>query len=298
VEAGQRAVVVGEAVARAAGPGSRPAGPRFLIGTQGWNYDAWSGVFYPRGTRSVDRLELYSRVFDTVEVDSTFYAMPPAERFRSWYERTPAGFVFTAKLPRDITHDARLVDAEGMLLEFCDRAALLQEKLGALLVQLPPDMSPRERPAVERFLGALPRELDFAIEFRDAGWFDERTFELLVRLDLCLAVSVGPWLHAERALEVARVAPGRFGYLRWMGAPRHQHLDAALVRERNEALAAWAELMRGAATDVVYGYFNNDYQGHSPDAARRLLALLGVDAGDPALLHEQGDLFGGGTAQP
>jgi uncharacterized protein YecE (DUF72 family) len=290
--------VVGSAVAGTPGAVSRPAGPRFRVGTQGWNYDAWNGVFYPRGARSADRLELYSRVFDTVEVDSTFYAMPPAERFRSWYERTPAGFVFTAKLPHDITHDARLVNAEGMLLEFCDRAALLQEKLGALLVQLPPDMSPRERPAVERFLGALPRELDFAVEFRDAAWFDERTFDLLARLELCLAVSVGPWLQAERALEIARVAPGRFGYLRWMGAPRRQHLHATLVRERNAALAEWAELMRGAATDVIYGYFNNDYQGHSPDAARRLLALLGVEAGDPSLLHEQGDLFGGGTVQP
>jgi uncharacterized protein YecE (DUF72 family) len=276
----------------------RAAGPRFLVGTQGWNYDTWNGTFYPRGTRSALRLELYSRVFDTVEIDSTFYAMPPAERFRSWYDRTPAGFIFTAKLPRDITHDARLVNVEGMLLEFCDRAVLLQEKLGALLVQLPPDMTTRERPAVERFLGALPRELDFAVEFRHATWYDERTFDLLARLELCMAVSVGPWLQSPQALDIARVAPGRFGYLRWMGAPRHQRLDAALVEQRNAALVEWAAHMRGAATDVVYGYFNNDYQGHSPDAARRLLSLLGIDAGDPALLHEQQDLFCGGAPQP
>src|SRR5690606_25866059 len=121
----------------------------------------WSGVFYPHGTRSGDRLEVYSRLFDSVEVDSTFYAMPPPGRFRSWYERTPPGFTFTAKLPREITHDARLVDVDPLLIEFCDRAAELEEKLGPLLIQLPPDMTVRERPAVEAFVRSLPRELDF-----------------------------------------------------------------------------------------------------------------------------------------
>jgi uncharacterized protein YecE (DUF72 family) len=272
------------------------AGRRFLVGTQGWNYDAWAGVFYPHGQRSGDRLEMYSRLFDTVEIDSTFYAMPPAERFRSWRERTPPGFTFTVKLPRDITHDARLVGAEVMLLEFCERASMLQDKLGALLVQLPPSMGVAERPAVEAFLGALPRELDFAVEFRDAAWFDDRTFDLLSRLDLTLAVSVGPWLNSAQALDVARRAPGSFQYFRWMGAPRHQQLNAALVAGRDAELAAWAELILGGDAPAVYAYFNNDYQGHSPDSARRLLTLLGVTPGDPTMLQEQRDLFGGSTA--
>jgi uncharacterized protein YecE (DUF72 family) len=265
---------------------------RRLIGTQGWNYDAWAGVFYPRGAASGDRLELYSRIFDTVEIDSTFYAAPPAERFRSWYERTPPGFTFTAKLPRDITHDARLVGTDAPLHDFCDRAVALQEKLGALLVQLPPDMTPRERPAVERFLGGLPRELDFAVEFRDAGWFDERTMDLLQRLGLTLAVSVGPWLDSARARTLAAAAPGRFLYLRWMGAPRRQQLNATLVQERTSELARWAELIRSSTAELVYGYFNNDYLGHSPESARSLLALLGVEVADPGGLEPQGDLFG------
>jgi uncharacterized protein YecE (DUF72 family) len=244
--------------------------------------------------RAGDRLEQYSRVFDTVEVDSTFYAMPPAGRFRSWYERTPPGFRFTAKLPRDITHDARLVGVDELLLEFCDRAAELEEKLGPLLVQLPPDMTVRERPAVDAFVRSLPRELDFAIEFRDADWFDERTLDLLRQLDLTLAVSVGPWLTSEAALKVAGAAPGRFQYLRWMGSPRHQELNGAMIAGRDTDLERWAEQILDAVTGrpTVYAYFNNDYQGHSPDSARRLQALLGVEPGDPDELREQQDLFG------
>jgi uncharacterized protein YecE (DUF72 family) len=265
---------------------------QFRIGTQGWNYDGWNGVFYPRGTSSTDRLELYSRVFDTVEIDSTFYAMPPAERFRSWYERTPPGFAFTVKLPRDITHDLRLVGTDALLHDFCERASELREKLGALLVQLPPDMTVRERPALERFVRGLPREIEFAVEFRDAGWFDARTSDLLASLGLTMAVSVGPWLDSARALDIAAHAPGAFQYLRWMGAPRHQQLTPELVDSRRDDLRAWAARILSRDAPVVYAYFNNDYQGHSPTSARMLQAALGLEPADPSVLREQQDLFG------
>ena len=267
--------------------------PRYRIGTQGWNYDEWTGWFYPPGTKSNDRLELYSRVFDTVEVDSTFYAMPPAERFRSWYERTPAGFVFTLKLPRDITHDARLVGADDVLLEFCNRSALLEEKLGPLLVQLPPDMTIREWDNVEQFVRALPAELEFAIEFRHATWFVERTDDLLRRYDLTLAASVGPWLTSQQALRVAADAPGRFQYLRWMGSPRRQQLTADIVRERDADLEEWARavLYRGGEKPLTYAYFNNDYQGHSPESARRLQTLLGIEPIGVSVMQDQQELF-------
>lgn len=263
----------------------------FHVGTQGWNYDAWSGAFYPPRTPSGARLELYSRVFDSVEIDSTFYAAPPPERFHSWYERTPAGFTFTVKLPRDITHDARLRAAEAMLLDFCDSAAGLREKLGPILVQLPPDMGIDEWRNVAEFVPLLPKELDFAIEFRDVAWFTERTYDLLRTWQVAMAVSVGPWATSQQALRAAIDAPGTFGYYRWMASPRHQPLTPALVAERDAELAAWAELILGTDHPVVYAYFNNDYQGHSPESARRLQKLLGLEPGDPAMLREQGELF-------
>jgi uncharacterized protein YecE (DUF72 family) len=294
MEAGQRTGVVVAQLTTSHDAADLTAGrmTRYRIGTQGWNYDEWGGVFYPRGVRGVDRLELYSRVFDTVEIDSTFYAMPPAERFLSWYERTPPGFTFTTKLPRDITHDARLVGADEPFLEFCDRAAGLREKLGPLLIQLPPDMGVSEWPAVESFVKSLPRELEFAIEFRDAAWFSDRTFDLLHTWSVALAVSVGPWLQGADALRVAAVAPGSFQYLRWMGSPRRQRLTAPLLAERDAQLAEWASTIRRADQPVVYGYFNNDYQGHSPDSAQRLQRLLGVEPADASLTHDQRDLFG------
>lgn len=266
---------------------------RFRVGTQGWNYDFWNGTFYPAGMKSADRLELYSRVFDTVEIDSTFYAMPPVERFRSWHERTPADFVFTAKLPRDITHDARLMGADHILHEFCDRAAALQEKLGPLLIQLPPDLTPRERAAVERFVGILPADFQFAIEFRDARWFDDRTLDLLRTHDVALALSVGPWLSTGEALPLAVRAPGTFQYIRWMGAPRRQELTTSLISERDDDLSQWARTILDAAVGrpTVYAYFNNDYQGHSPESARRLQKLLGLEPTRPEEVREQGELF-------
>jgi uncharacterized protein YecE (DUF72 family) len=264
----------------------------YRIGTQGWNYAEWNGVFYPAGVGSADRLELYSRAFDSVEIDSTFYGMPPAERFRSWYDRTPAGFLFTVKLPRDITHDARLVGVDDLLLDFCDRASGLREKLGPLLIQLPPDLGVGERAAVEAFLPTLPAELEFAIEFRDPAWFDKRTFDLLHTWSVALAVSTGPWLPAGEAMRIARDAPGSYMYLRWMASPRHQPLTGEIVAQRDHDLAQWAELIRFRDPPVLYAYFNNDYQGHSPESARRLQRVLGLEPRDVAAVREQGDLFG------
>lgn len=261
------------------------------MGTQGWSYTEWVGRFYPPGTRAGDRLELYSRAFDIVEVDSTFYGPPPPDRFDSWRQHTPDHFTFTVKMPGEVTHQARLRD-DRLALRFCDDVRRLGPKLGAILIQLPPDFGPRERQAVTSFLPRLPVDLPFAIEFRDRRWMEPATWRLLGELGMTLAVSVGPWLGERDARAVVAEVPGSLLYLRWLGTPRRQADLTDLVAERDAELSAWAERIRSLPFEDVYAFFNNDYQGHGPASARRLQALLGQDPAGSPDAGSQLELFG------
>ena len=261
------------------------------VGTQGWSYDHWVGTFYPPGTRSRDWLAHYARAFDVVEVDSTFYAFPPPERYERWREETPDGFTFTLKMPGEVTHELGLRDPR-LALRFCADARGLGPKLGTILIQLPPRYGPARFDTMAAFVRALPSDTDFAIEFRDRGWLVPDTLEVLGEAGVGLALSVGPWLSEEAARALAAEVPGRSLYLRWMGAPRHvREHGAAVLAERDGELMAWAERLRGLELDQVFAFFNNDYQGHSPASARRLQALLGQEPVSPVDLSPQRELF-------
>ena len=108
------------------------------IGTMGWSYDHWVGNFYPEGTASDDFLAEYARHFDTVEVNSTFYRVPYRSIVEDWKEKTPEGFTFTTKIPRAVTHGTELGNDWGKMEVFIENISLLGEKLGPLLIQLPP----------------------------------------------------------------------------------------------------------------------------------------------------------------
>jgi uncharacterized protein YecE (DUF72 family) len=249
------------------------------------------GPFYPPGTRASDWLALYARAFDAVEVDSTYYALPPPERFDAWREQTPDDFLFTLKMPGEVTHELRLEDPR-LAFRFCDDARRLGPKLGVVLIQLPPSFGPARFDAMAAFLRAMPDDVRFAIEFRDRAWFTAETLDVLRETGTMLAVSAGPWLDQETGRAVAGRAPGRALYLRWMGAPRHQRRHGpALVEERDGELAAWADRIRALPLDEVYAFFNNDYQGHSPMSARRLQALVGQAPVSPDALSPQRELF-------
>lgn len=265
------------------------------VGTQGWSYDSWAGSFYPIGTRSSDRLALYARAFDTVEVDSTFYAAPPRERYVSWRDRTPEGFVFTLKMPGEVTHELGLLDARPAL-RFCEEARSLGPKLGAILIQLPPRHGPSAFEATAAFLRALPGDVRFAIEFRDRAWLVPETVDLLREVGIALTLSVGPWLDEETArglaAELAGGLPRSLLYLRWLGAPARDRSMAELKAERDNEVGAWGKLIPGLGVEEVYAFFNNDYQGHSPASARRLQGVLGQTPVSPGELSPQKELFG------
>ena len=224
-------------------------------------------------------------------MDSTFYGPPPPHRYRSWYDRTPDGFLFTLEMPGEVTHEARLGDAR-FALRFCREARALREKLGVILIQLPPDFGPARFDVTARFLQSLPDDLQLAIEFRDRAWLVPDTMAMLRSTGTALALSTGPWLDDSAARSLAAGAPGRLLYLRWMGSPRHRRDLAALVEERDREVQEWASRIRSLDVDRVFAFFNNDYQGHSPASARRLQSLLGQSPVPPDELSPQRELFG------
>jgi len=267
-----------------------------LIGTQGWNYAAWVGPLYPGGTRPSEFLPTYARAFRGVEVDSTFYAIPDARAVRAWAERTPADFTFALKMPKEVTHERRLRDADDVVGEFLDRARELGPKLGPILLQMGPDFAPDELPQVERFIATLPRDLRFAMELRQSRWMraDVRPhlLEALARHGVALALSDGRWIPRATMLELAQRPTADFLYVRWMG-PDREITDYSRVQfDRSEEIRAWAEVLKSVAnTREIYGFFNNHFAGHSPASAREMQRLLGQQPVEPEALRGQRSLF-------
>lgn len=262
------------------------------LGAQGWNYPAWVGPFYPARTRAADFLSMYARAFDTVEVDSTFYAVPAAKAVRGWAERTPDHFTFALKLPQEITHELRFVGAQDVAQRFYDVARELGPKLGPVLIQCGPDFAPTERDALEEFLFTLPKDIAFAIEFRQKGWINEETHALLTARGVALALVDARWIPRKWMLKLAERPTAPHAYLRWMG-PDRKITDYSHVQvDRTSELEAWAAILPSLAKSVkVYGYVNNHFSGHSPANLRTLQTMLGQVPKDPAQLAEQLGLF-------
>ncbi|HUF26478.1 MAG TPA: DUF72 domain-containing protein [Gemmatimonadaceae bacterium] len=266
---------------------------RIRIGTQGWNYDAWVGPFYPSRTRAVDFLTIFARAFETVEVDSTFYAIPPAKTIRGWAERTPAEFRFALKLPQEITHERRLRAAGDATSLFLERARELGEKLGPILIQLGPDFAPTELPALAAYLPTLPRDLRFAVEFRQRGWIHEGILAVLAEHGVALALSDGRWIPRRTMLELASRPTADFAYVRWMG-PNRDIVDYSRIQvDRTREIEKWGGVLSPLAERAidVYVYVNNHFAGHSPASARELQRLLGQKPVDPDQMGEQMMLF-------
>lgn len=262
------------------------------LGTQGWNYDAWLGPFYPPKTRPPEYLTVYSRAFDTVEVDSTFYAVPAAKTVRGWASRTPDHFRFSLKMPQEITHERRLRGCGDVASEFFDRARELGNKLAVVLLQFSPDFSPAELPALVEFLPTLPDDIDFAVEFRQREWMYEGVLALLRDHGVALTLSDGKFIPRKQMLALAEQPTADFVYIRWLGS--RQIVDFSRVQvDRTRDIGAWAGVIARLEKDgkTIYGYFNNHFSGHSPASARDLQRLLHQRPVDPDQLGEQMTLF-------
>lgn len=252
-----------------------------LLGTQGFAFDDWVGPFYPPGTPKRAYLEAYAAQFPTVEIDSTFYAAPRSSVVEGWRDRTPDGFVFSAKFPRSITHDKKLDRALPEAEAFVARMQLLGEKLGVLTLQFAYDFSPDYFDALDSFLTRLPRGQRYAVEVRNRKWFEGPLNEMLTRHNVALVLQdlyympKLDWVTAD------------FSVVRWLGRRKDIEQFDRIQIDRTDDMRAWSDTVMGFIRQGIdlYGYFNNHYAGHSPASARLFAEMLEYDlrpAGDPA----------------
>lgn len=260
----------------------------YYIGTMGFSYKDWNGVFYPADTAQHRYLAYYSRIFNAAEIDSTFYGAPKPEVVEHWAAITPAGFKLCLKVPRVITHDLVLEGAQGLMDEFTGAARLLGEKLGVLLFQFPPSFESVHLARLDNFLAELPAGLRFAVEIRNPSWYaaHEETERVLARHGVAWAATQYPGLPA-------RIYPtASFLYVRWIGQhgkyPEHSHERV----DRSAELEAWRQKIEANAPgkEAVYGFFNNDYAGFAPATANRFKSIAGLPV-EPLTPPQQGKLF-------
>ena len=266
-----------------------------LAGTQGWDYGAWLGPFYPHGTKPKDMLGVYGRAFSTVEVVSTAYGLPPDPAVAQWRSDTPPGFEFALRLPQGITHERRLRDSEKLLRRFIDRVTPLEDRLGPILIQLSPAFKAGSgnQTVLEKFLGELPSGFRWAVEFRDPGWTTPAVSEMLRRHNVATVLADGRWIRRQQMMELAIEPTSDFAYLRWLGTGKRL-VDFSFVQlEREREIELWADAVRtlGSRVDKIYGYFSNHFQGHAPQSVRTLQQLVGQEPVSPEALREQAELF-------
>ncbi len=237
---------------------------RYYIGTSGWHYDDWKGLFYPEKLPKTRWLEFYAQHYGTLELNNTFYRLPSGDAFKKWYGSSPPEFLFAVKVSRFITHIKRLKDCDEALINFMSRSALLKDKLGPLLYQLPPGLH-RDDTLLSDFLDKLPRGLKHVIEFRHESWLVEEVFEILRRYKVGFCVFDMPKLACPL------LATADFAYIRFHGK---DSLYSSCYSD--EEMSDWAGRIREMAKglNAVYIYFNNDIGGYALKNAETIRELL------------------------
>jgi uncharacterized protein YecE (DUF72 family) len=234
---------------------------RLLTGTSGFAYKEWKGSFYPDDLPASGMLRYYAEQFPAVEINNTFYRMPAEKVLRQWAEDVPEDFTFVLKASQQITHRKRLNDAAEPVAFFFRIAGVLGDRLGPILVQLPPNLK-KDAGRLNAFLDVLPADARVAFEFRHESWFDDDVFEALrVRgAALCIA-------HGEK-LETPLVATAPWGYLRL----RQVAYDDA-------ELETWVAQLRRQNWSDAYVFFKHEDAGTGPKLARRFADLFGGGTG-------------------
>jgi len=236
-----------------------------FIGTSGFSYGHWQGVFYPEELPKNQWFVYYTGVFDTVELNNTFYHLPRESTVEKWEKTSPDGFTFAVKGSKFITHIKKLVDVGESLRLFESRAALLGDKLGVILFQFAPSFK-KDIDLLENFLKLLSPQKRYTMEFRHKSWFSDDTYDILKKYNISLCASDTP------KYPYCEVLTADFMYIRLHG---HEVLYASdyseeVLKEYGQKIKEWNE----QGIDV-YTYFDNDYYGYAVKNAKRLKELLG-----------------------
>jgi uncharacterized protein YecE (DUF72 family) len=240
---------------------------RLHIGTSGWSYPHWSGLFYPEGLKPAKYLEHYVTAFGCVELNASFYRLPAIKTVEGWARRTPAGFRFCAKVSRFITHRKKLIDVSEPIERFLEVFAALQGRLGPFLVQLPPSLQFDPDPA-GAFLKLLASHQDaytFALEARHASWHTPEAQSLLQHSGIINVIADSGGRFPQSDLLTSRTV-----YLRFHG-PGATYGSRYSI----ESLMVYARKIIGCLAEAreVWAFFNNDIDGHAVHNARELQAL-------------------------
>jgi uncharacterized protein YecE (DUF72 family) len=240
---------------------------KIFIGTSGYIYPHWEGIFYPGGWPRSKKLEYYCQHFNTVELNNTFYRLPGEKAFEGWYKKTPKNFIFAVKVSRFITHVKKLVDCKEPWRIFLKRVLILKEKLGPLLFQLPPFLK-ADPEKLEEFgkmiLKESPKGLRFAFEFRTESWCNEKIYQILKKFNFAWVVVDSPsW---PKVYQVT----ADFVYVRMHGSKIL--FGSKYTKKELDDLAQRITKWKKQNLDV-YVYFNNDAEGFAIQNAKELIKI-------------------------
>ncbi|GAB6282830.1 MAG: DUF72 domain-containing protein [Ignavibacterium sp.] len=236
----------------------------FHIGTSGWNYPHWKGLFYPDDLSQTKWLQFYASKFSTVELNSTFYHLPKEKTYENWKNKVSKNFIFSVKASRFITHIKKLNNVEENLKIFLDGVKLLKEKLGPILFQLPPNFK-YDLERLNNFINFLPKKYFYTFEFRDKSWWNDEIYTLLKKNNCAFCI-----FELDELLSPKEITTD-FIYVRLHGHKKRYGGDYGL-----ELLNQWAEffIKQMNSNKNIYCYFDNDENAYAIKNAGELITIL------------------------